>query len=102
MSAAVSLLAKLISSNESEVLSAWMGKLRNMGGDGGGRIREEELQSQCKHVLAEFMFVLVSGDLSNFESLSFAGEREALARISRSRAVQVFTPSETAVFIFSL
>jgi rsbT co-antagonist protein RsbR len=102
MSAAVSQLAKLVSSNESEVLSAWMGKLRNMGGDGGGRIREAELQSQCKHVLAEFKNVLVSGDLSNIQSQSFAGAREALAGISRSRALQGFTPRETAVFTFSL
>jgi rsbT co-antagonist protein RsbR len=73
-----------------------------MGGDGGGRIREAELQSQCKHVLAEFNSVLASGDLTDIESQSFAGAREALADISRSRAVQGFTPRETAVFIFSL
>jgi rsbT co-antagonist protein RsbR len=102
MSAAVTQLAKTISANESEVLSSWMGKLRAMGADGGGRIKEAELETQCKQVLAELRNILASENLSDIQATGFAGARGLLGDISRSRALQGFNPREIAVFILSL
>lgn len=102
MSAVISQLAKTISNNESELLTSWIEKLKTLGADGSGRIRSAELQAQCVDVLAEVRKIVLSGDGFNIEAPSFAGARELLADISRSRAVQGFSPRETAVFVLSL
>ena len=82
------------------VLSRWREMLTTSGG-GGGRIKDAELQTQCRDFLAAFAQGLSSGAASTAEK-GFEAARNLLGEVSRSRALQGFSPSETATFVFSL
>ncbi len=94
----MSVLARLMDEHASELLAAWVSLLKAAGGTGGGRIRDGELQTQCRDVLAALQQALASGDTSAPEGRV----RELLAEVSRSRAAQGFSPSDTATFVLSL
>ena len=60
---------------------------------------EAELQTQAKTVLGLLREALATGGL-DADGAAFASLRETLADISRSRAIQGFTPTDTAHFVF--
>lgn len=92
-------LAGLIARNEKEILSEW---IREMTGATRRTdlIKESEIQVQCSEFLQLMNEALVAGD-SDFQSSAWDKVREMLGNISRSRAQQGFSPSETAMFVFS-
>ena len=71
------------------------------GATGGGRIKENELRTQCRDFLAALNRGLSDG-AENIVDHGFTSAREMLDGVSRSRAAQGFTPTETATFVFSL
>jgi rsbT co-antagonist protein RsbR len=92
-------LATILSQNESEILTEWV---KNMSGATrrSDLIRDTDLRLQCAQLLSLFRRALeVAGP--NFQNSAWDGVREMLGDISRSRAQQGFTPSETAMFVFS-
>ena len=93
-------LAALVLDRKNEVLGRWRELLTATGG-GGGRIKDAELQKQCRDFLDALAQGLRAGATSAGDE-GFAAARELLAEVSRSRANQGFTPSETATFVFSL
>jgi rsbT co-antagonist protein RsbR len=66
-----------------------------------GSLPEAELRQQCQKFLALFHRGLDTPGLSNPENQCWNDLRAFLGEVSRSRAVQGFTPTETATFIFS-
>lgn len=94
-------LAKAVSSHEAAILEGWLGSLRESGLRQGGRIREAELQTQTKTMLSQLRDGLAAGS-SDAGSDGFAPLRETLGDVSRSRALQGFSPTDTADFVFSL
>jgi rsbT co-antagonist protein RsbR len=87
--------------HEQEILADWLAALK--GGAGKtGRLKEGELEAQARNVLKALREAVQAGNLDNIEAAEFARLREQLGNISRSRALQSFTPSETATFVFSL
>ena len=99
---AVSQLPQLIHDHEADLLARWLEKLKELGGNGAGRIREGELQTQCRNFLHLLRGVLASGRSADIQTPAFAAARDFVGEISRSRAVQGFSPTDTALFIFSL
>lgn len=97
-----SALARLLSEDEDGLLAAWVSVLHAAGGAAGSRIKEGELRTQCRDVLAALRQALASGDPADAQGAAFARVRDLLAEVSRSRAAQGFSPSETATFVFSL
>ena len=93
-------LSSLVIGRQDEILARWRELLTATGG-GGGRIKDAELQKQCRDFLSRFAQGLSGGAASASEE-GFASARELLGEVSRSRANQGFTPSETATFVFSL
>ncbi len=93
-------LASLVLERQDEVLARWRELLTATGG-GGGRIKDAELQKQCRDFLGALAQGLSAGAASASDE-GFASARELLGEVSRSRANQGFTPSETATFVFSL
>jgi rsbT co-antagonist protein RsbR len=92
----------VISKHEQDILSEWLRSLKDAGGTGGGRIKEAELQTQCRNFLAALREATASGDGGDLQSPSYDHLRNLLGEVSRARAVQGFSPSETATFVFSL
>jgi rsbT co-antagonist protein RsbR len=98
----VSSLPKIIADNENEILAEWLQYLSGVIPTGPGRIGESELKQQCKSFLAVFKEAIAGGKLEDIRGADFQRVRDMLAEISRARAIQGFSPSETATFIFSL
>jgi rsbT co-antagonist protein RsbR len=99
--AAGSDIASLVSRNERTILPEWLDLQKKAGTLNTGRISEGELQSQSKNFLHLLRDALAQGgtDASN---PAYEAPRTMLHELSRSRALQGFTPTETATFIFSL
>lgn len=94
-------VAALVSDHEAEILPEWLALQKQAGVLGSGRIAEAELVVQCR----KFLDLLGEGfraGVIDTTYASFAPVREFLEDISRSRAIQGFSPSETATFVFSL
>ena len=92
----------LIERHEKDLLAAWMKVLTDEGGLRSGRIREAELRVQCESFLRALRDALIADDMADIDAPSFAAVRDQLMSISRSRAMQGYSPTETATFVFSL
>lgn len=97
---ATSGLAAIVARNEEAILSEW---IREMAGSvrRSDLMKDAELRNQCSEFLHRLGDALRSGNL-NFQNSSWDKVREMLGDISRSRAQQGFTPTETASFVFSI
>ena len=94
-------LVRLITGEEPKILEAWLALLKRGDSLQSGRIREAELQTQARTVLKQLTDGLSSGT-SDANAEGYAPLRDTLTDMSRSRAIQGFTPTETATFVFSL
>ena len=101
MAGNVGTVAELVSSNEQTILPDWVELQKKGGSLQTGRITESELISQSRDFLHLLRDGLAKGgnDASN---PAYAPAKQMLADVSRSRALQGFSPSETATFVFSL
>jgi rsbT co-antagonist protein RsbR len=93
-------LATIVSTHGETILSEWIiemsGAVRR-----SDLMKDSELRTQCAQFLQLMKNGLETGN-TNFQSSTWEKVREMLADISRSRALQGFTPSETASFVFSV
>ena len=94
-------LIRTVTDEEGAILEGWLGLLKAGGSLQSGRIREAELNTQVKTVLGLFRDALRSGG-ADTGAEAYLALRDALGDISRSRAIQGFTPTDTANFVFSL
>lgn len=94
-------LASLVSRNEDAILPEWVKLQKDAGMLHTGRISEGELQAQSKNFLHLLRDALATGG-SNVSDSAYEPAKAMLTELSRSRAQQGFSPSETATFIFSL
>src|ERR1051326_1312339 len=94
-----SALSTVLARNQDDIVSEW---LQEMTGSTrrSDLMKEAELRSQCTQFLRLTKQAL---DLAgpNFQAAAWDKVREMLSDISRTRAQQGFTPTETATFIFS-
>jgi rsbT co-antagonist protein RsbR len=94
-------VAALVSANEAAILPEWLGLQKKSGVLDTGRITEAELNSQSQNFLHLLRDALSQG-AHDAGSSTYDPVRGILADVSRSRALQGFSPSETATFVFSL
>lgn len=99
--ATLATLAKIIGEQEAAILSEWLTQLTAANALQSGRIREAELRTQCASLLQDLRAGLAS-DSTDTSAPAYADTRQQLSSISRSRAIQGFSPSDTATFVFSL
>jgi len=92
-------LGRIITQNQEEILQEW---LREMSGATrrSDLIKESDLRSQCTQFLSLMQSAIESGG-THFQSNAWDGVRNLLGEISKSRAQQGFTPTETAMFVLS-
>jgi rsbT co-antagonist protein RsbR len=93
-------LAAVLAKYESSVLTEW---IKEMGGSTRrlDLINESELRAQCAKFLKLLREGVESGS-SDLEGAAWQPVREQLTEVSRSRAQQGFTPTETATFVLSV
>lgn len=97
----LSIIAGIAEQDADAIISRWQQLLVESGASAGGRIKEAELRTQCREFLGALNRGLASGT-DKIDDEAFAPARELLGGMSRSRAAQGFTPTETATFVFSL
>jgi rsbT co-antagonist protein RsbR len=101
MAGNIGAVADLVGSNEQAILAEWVEVQKKSGGLQTGRITENELVSQSREFLHLLRDGLAKGG-SDAANPAYGPAKQMLADLSRSRALQGFSPSETATFIFSL
>jgi rsbT co-antagonist protein RsbR len=100
--AAGTTIRNLLSTQEKELLSDWIQTQLGSSSMRGDLMKESELREQSREFLALLKVAAQNDSLDRIDGASWTGVREFLQTVSRSRAHQGFTPTETAMFIFSL
>lgn len=90
-----------IRANQKTLLEEWLRNLET-GTRRRDLISDSDLSYQATEVLSTISAVPPGTSLENVNSAPWQPLREVLANISSSRAIQGFTPSETAIFVLAL
>jgi rsbT co-antagonist protein RsbR len=94
-------ITRLVADREREILPDWLDLLKKAGVLQTGRIGEAELTKQCRDFLHLLGDALAKGGV-DVANPAYTSLRDFLGDVSRSRALQGFSPRETAIFVFSL
>ena len=95
-------LRKIIAQSQKELLADWVQAQLSATTLRSDLMKESELREQSRELLALLQAATGSGDVAQIDGSNWASVRDFLARVSRSRAQQGFSPSETATFVLSL
>ena len=95
-------LPEIVKTHEQAILQEWMQHQIESTGTRRDLMSEAELQRQSRDFLNAFTRATETGRLDDVHGMSWAPVREMLNRVSQSRALQGFSPSETATFVLSL
>jgi len=96
------ILSELVSRNPERLIDTWLRRQLMGGTRRGDLIKEADLRRESLEFLAAFRQGVESGEIEEIERTPWASAREMLTDLSRSRARQGFTPSETATFVLSM
>ena len=99
---AASRIPALVKKHEKEVLAEWIKSQLAATTLRLDLLKENELREQSRRFLQALIEAMERGDIGDIGGDEWAGVRGFLEDLSRSRAQQGFTPSETATFVFSL
>jgi len=92
-------LAAIFAEHQEKILADWLSEMTESTRR-GDLMQKDELRSQCGQLLK--LMVEATKSNSSVHSSAWQPVREMLGDVSRSRALQGFTPSETAMFVLSL
>jgi rsbT co-antagonist protein RsbR len=92
-------ISNILARDEQVILNDWL-KEMTASTRRGDLIKDGELRTQCAEFLKLVRQAAQSAG-SNFKAPVWDPVREMLSDVSRTRAIQGFTPAETATFVFS-
>jgi rsbT co-antagonist protein RsbR len=92
-------LPDILSGFQRQILADWLATLR---ANPDSRLPAAEQEAQCDIITGRLAQATRDGNATDASAPAFAPLREILADLSRTRALQGFSPSETATFVFSL
>lgn len=95
----MSVFQQLLKSNEKVILSGWMSELSSSTRR-ADLMNDVDLQQQAAELVR--LLAEAAQASSDVHSDAYAGTREFLKEIAKSRMDQGFTPAETALFVLSL
>ena len=95
-------LRKIITQSQKDLLAHWVQAQLGAATLRGDLMKEGELREQSRELLALLQAGVATGDLAQIDGSDWNSVRDFLAKVSRSRAQQGFSPSETATFVLSL
>jgi rsbT co-antagonist protein RsbR len=93
---------KIVAQSQKELLADWVQAQLGATTLRSDLMKESELREQSRELLALLHAATGSGDIGQIEGSDWTSARDFLAKVSRSRAQQGFSPSETATFVLSL
>jgi rsbT co-antagonist protein RsbR len=96
------LLSAVLAEDETRLLDDWMREQLGASTLRRDLMSDAELRLQSTEFLAALRLAVQSGQVQSIGGPDWAPVRDLLANLSRSRALQGFSPSETARFVFSL
>jgi rsbT co-antagonist protein RsbR len=97
---AKSRLPEILQTHQSSIVADWLKRQRELLGHRAGD--EREARGLAERFLAALVEATRSGSIVDVDKPEWGPTRELLADLSRSRARDGFSPSETATFVFSL
>jgi rsbT co-antagonist protein RsbR len=92
-------LPEILAQHQKPILADWLEVLRSAPDN---RMAAAELASQCDVIIARLVQGCRDGNVTNIMASGFGPLRDVLTELSRTRAMQGFSPRETANFLFSL
>ena len=94
-------LVEVLATGQEKLLAEWLAALKESGASKSGRLSDAELRAQAESFLAALRPALSSGH-ADARAEPYAPARALLGDLSRARAMQGYTPRETALFVLSL
>jgi len=95
-------LAEIVSNDTRELLADWIKQQLAADTMRLDLINQRELREQSQQFLNAISEAIQHGSMTDIKGAAWTSVRELLEHIASSRAMQNFTPSETATFVFSL
>jgi rsbT co-antagonist protein RsbR len=95
-------LPDILKDSKSQILEEWIKQQLSEAGARGDLIKDADLRRQSEEFLNQFQRSAQSGESDNIKLPVWAPTLEVLADLARKRERMGFSPSETALFIFSL
>lgn len=94
---------ELVKANEKEIFEQWLSYQKKILQNRIDHLSEATLRQQCKEFLNLFQSAIETGEVKDIDnSQIWDATKRFLAELSRSRALANFSPSETAMFVFSI
>ncbi len=94
-------LGQLVRKDEKQILEQWIAQQLSASTLRADLMKENELREQSREFLDLFADALQT-ETQDIDAAAWKPVKEMLSGVSRSRAVQGFSPVETATFVFSL
>jgi rsbT co-antagonist protein RsbR len=94
-------LAALIEKHHAAILSGWLTALKRTGRGSDSRA-EATIAEQARQFLDQLRKAAAAGQFDDITPPEWAPVRDMLEDLSRARAADGFSPSETAAFVFSI
>ena len=94
-------LNDILQTDQETLLQAWIDRQMNSPSFRSDRTSRQELTDHSGRFLTQLREAVRSGE-KNILASAWSGVRHVLDELSAGRAQQGFTPSETAIFVFSL
>jgi rsbT co-antagonist protein RsbR len=101
MKANSTLIPEILAKQQEPILDEWIKEQTTSVPRQQHLMREAELRQQCADFLSQLLVATRSGAGGNLSGPEWDPLKTLLSEVSRSRAMQGFTPVETATFIFS-
>jgi rsbT co-antagonist protein RsbR len=95
-------IADLLERNESDLLNEWLRRQKESLDARRDLVSDGELRTDSRNLLSALRETFATGVNNDISRTEWAKARDLLGDLSRRRAVQGFSPSETATFVFSL
>jgi rsbT co-antagonist protein RsbR len=95
-------LRKIIAQNQKELLADWIQVQLASSTLRSDLMKENELREHSRELLSLILAAVDTGSVTHIDGPQWNAVRDFLTRVSKSRAVQGFSSSETATFVFSL
>ncbi len=94
------IIQKILDKQSAPLIARWLELQR--AALKSGQISAAKLAEESEAFVKALQLAIAAGDLDNINTEAWAGVRHVLEDVSRTRALEGFSPTETATFVFSL